>query len=377
MRKNIRTQIKNETNVVCPKCGTRFAIANKTHVATGVVIGKDVGLGTIHPEVVGQDKPASEQPALKLPSKASERIEALRAAGVDVSSFFAMTGANGGESVAALKDGKLTILSDDDPIYDAILQGGDVYNWKLARRWVMSQMFHMLALEGSKKYGEYDNSITAQIRRKGYDYMWKQMEEELYAQMKMHKNGDMENFNDRNHWFDNGVVYAMIADYQYQLHLYVKHECKVKRCKGVPYKRICGENVFVEDIQKKVFEPIIELKEMAMKAASPALLYKVVRDFTKIRKMRSWKPRQNAAWLDAYKGAGAFFTMQNLIRYHKCRFADCFGNVMSKDSSYCELRSKAKEYKGEGWRMIGLLRQFLEDNDIDIEKKMAEWRKKK
>jgi hypothetical protein len=167
----------------------------------------------------------------------------------------------------------------------------------------------------------------------------------------------------------------MIADYQYQLHLYVKHECKVKRCKDVPYKRICGENVFVEDIQKKVFEPIIELKEMAMKV-SPALLYKVVRDFNKIRKMRTWKPKQCAAWLDAYKGAGAFFTMQNLIRYHKCRFTDCFGNVMSKDSSYCELRSKAKEYKGEGWRMIGLLRQFLEDNDIDIEKKMAEWRKK-
>ena len=51
-------------------------------------------------------------------------------------------------------------------------------------------------------------------------------------------------------------------------------------------------------------------------------------------------------------------------------------NKMSKDASYCELVSKAKEYKGEGWRMIGLLRQFLEDNDIDIVKKMAEWRKK-
>lgn len=366
----------NETKVVCPKCGAQFAIAEQTHVATGVVIGKDAGLGTIHPEVVGQDKPASEQPASKLPSKASERIEALRAAGVDVSSFFAMTGANGGESVAALKEGKLTILSDDDPIYDAILQGGDVYNWKLARRWVMSQMFHMLANEGGMICGMYKNSITDQIRQKGYDYMWKQMENELHAQLKMYKNGDMENFNDRNHWFDKGVVYAMIADYQYQLHLYVKHGCKVKRCKGVPYKRICGENVFVEDIQKKVFEPIIELKEMAMNAASPALLYKVVRDFNKIRKMRTWKPKQCAVWIDAYKGAGAFFTMQNLIRYHKCRFEICPGHVMGKEASYVHLRAKAAEYKGEGWRMIGLLRQFLEDNNIDIEKKMAEWRKK-
>ena len=42
-----------------------------------------------------------------------------------------------------------------------------------------------------------------------------------------------------------------------------------------------------------------------------------------------------------------------------------------------ELRSKAKEYKGEGWKMIGVVRQFLEDKDIDIKKKMTEWRKKK
>lgn len=371
MRKYIRTQIKNETNVVCPKCGARFAIADKTHVATGVVIGKDAGLGTVHPEVVGQDKPASEQPASKLPSKASERIEALRAAGVDVSSFFAMTGANGGESVAALKDGKLTILSDDDPIYDAILQGGDVYNWKLARRWVMSQMFHMLAIEGSKKYGEYDNSITAQIRQKGYDYMWKQMEEELHAQMKMFAHSDADNYLDRNRWFNNQVLAAMIEDYRYQLHLYVKHECKVKKCKGVPYKRICGEDVFVDDIKKKVFEPIEKLVTEANNAKTPSGLYSVVCRFNKIRKTRSWKPKQSAVWLDAYKGAGAFFSMQNLIRYHKCRFEG-----MDKASSYSCLKGLANEYRGEGWRMIGVLRQFLKENNIDIEKKMAEWRKK-
>ena len=362
----------NETKVVCPKCGAQFAIAEKTHVATGVVIGKDAGLGTIHPEVVGQDKPASEQPASKLPSKASERIEALRAAGVDVSSFFAMTGANGGESVAALKEGKLTILSDDDPIYDAILQGGDVYNWKLARRWVMSQMFHMLALEGSKKYGEYDNSITAQIRRKGYDYMWKQMEEELHAQMKMFAHSDADNYLDRNRWFNNRVLAAMIEDYRYQLHLYVKHECKVKKCKGVPYKRICGEDVFVDDIKKKVFEPIEMLATEANNAKTTSGLYSVVCRFNKIRKTRTWKPKQSAAWLDAYKGSGAFFTMQNLIRYHKCRFEG-----MDKEASYSCLKGLANEYRGEGWRMIGVLRQFLEDNGINIEKKMAEWRKKK
>lgn len=373
MRKNVRNQRENETKLRCPKCGTEFAIPSKTHIAIGIAIGKDAGLGTIHPEVVGQDKPVSK--LSKLPSKADERIAALKDAGVDVSGFFSMKGADGGEYVGKLEDGKMSILADNDPIYDAILQGGDVYNWKLARRWVMSQMFHMLALEGSKKFGEYDNSITAQIRRKGYEYMWKQMEEELYAQYKMDKNGDMENFKDRNHWFNKEVLAAMIEDYRYQLHLYVKHECKVKKCKGVPYKRICGEDVFVDDIQKKVFAPIDEYKKRALKATQPAALYAIIHEFNKIRKTcktRSWNPKQCAVWIDAYKGAGAFFTMQNMIRYHKCRFEG-----MDKASSYACLKGLANEYRGEGWRMIGVLRQFLEDNDIDIEKKMAEWRKKK
>ena len=375
MRKSVRNQRENKTKLTCPKCGTEFAIPNKTHIAIGIAIGKDSGLGTIHPEVVGQGKPASEQP-IKLPSKADERIAALKEAGVDVSCFFSMKGADGGEYVGKMEDGKMSILADNDPIYDAILQGGDVYNPKLARRWVMAQMFHMLALEEGMQCGWYKNSITDQIRSKGYDYMWKQMEEELHAQMKMAKNGDIENFNDRNHWFNKEVLAAMIEDYRYQLHLHVKHKVKVQKCKGVPYKRICGENVFVDDIKKKVFEPIEMLKNGSLNAKIPSQLEYVIRRFNEIRKTRSWNPRQCAKWIDAYKGAGAFFTMQNLIRYHKCRFTDCFGNKMSKDASYCELVSKAKEYKDEGWRMIGLLRQFLKDNDINIEKKMAEWRKK-
>jgi hypothetical protein len=165
------------------------------------------------------------------------------------------------------------------------------------------------------------------------------MEEELYAQYKMDKNGDVDNFNDRNHWFNNEVLAAMIADYRYQLHLHVKHNVKVQKCKGVPYKRICGENVFVDDIQKKVFAPIDEYEGRALKATQPAALYAIIHEFNKIRKTRSWEPKQSAEWLDAYKGAGAFFTMQNLIRYHKCRFEG-----MSKKASYSYLKDLAFEY---------------------------------
>lgn len=350
----------NETTLVCPKCGTEFAIAEKTHVTIGISLGKDSNLGTIHPQVAKESK---------LPSKADERIAALKAHGVDVSGFFSIKGSDGGEYVGKMEDGKMSILADNDPIYKYILDEGDVYNWKLARRWVMSQILHMLANESSRWFGRM-NSITDQIRAKGYDYMWNQMEDELYAQSQMNKHGDKENFVDRNRWFNKDVLVDMIDDYRHQLHLHIKQNVKVQNCKGVPYKRICGENIFVSDIQQKLFAPIERFKERALIATNATQLYAAVRDFNKIRKTRSWKPKQSAVWLDAYKGAGAFFTMQNMIRFHKCTFPD-----MNKNASYKHLVSKADEYKDEGWRMIGMLRKFLKDNNIDIEKKIAEWRK--
>lgn len=373
MRKNVKNEknVKsvNETKVVCPKCGTEFAIADKTHVTVGIVIGKDAGLGTIHPKVADEKK--------VLPSKADERIAALKAVGVDVSGFFSIKGADDGEYVGRMVDGKMTILSDDDPVYSYILEEGDVYNSKLARRWVMSQTFHMLAREMQKdRWGNPLKSITQQIRDKGYDYMWKQMEDELYAQMMMYKNGDDENYRDRRHWFGSRVLYWMINDYRAQLDFHIRHGVKVQKCKGVPYKNICGENVFITDIKKKVFAPIEPFLESVKGYNSPSKLYQIVREFNKIRKTRGWNPKQCQGWIDAYKGAGAFFTMQNMIRFHKCRFLKENGAFMNKSESYDYLLSKNSEYEGEGWRMVGLLRQFLKDNDIDINKKMAEWRKK-
>ncbi|MFK2337385.1 hypothetical protein ACIXNI_23440 [Bacteroides fragilis] len=81
--------------------------------------------------------------------------------------------------------------------------------------------------------------------------------------------------------------------------------------------------------------------------------------------------------MDAYKGAGAFFTMQNLIRFHGCTAIDDSGRRLDKYQSLAFLSAKAEEYKnGEGWRLLAVLKKMLADNNINIKKKMAAWRKK-
>ena len=321
---------KQETKVLCPGCGTEFAIADKEFAATGTVIGKNSDLGTVYLVVAGHNSPAG------LPKGARERIEALRGAGVDVSCLFAMQGAEGGEYIASNKDGKLTILDDNDPIFGSIMAQGTVPNNRLFRRWVMAQMFHMMSYT---HYREKEPAgVTEMIHRKGYDYQWKM----LLNALKKHV-GNLE----------------------------------TRKCKGVPYKRIHGRNIFVEDLQSKLYYPLSIAITHIRHALDATQLYNAVRQFNDRRIRLPWGTPQSKAWMDAYKGAGAFFTMQNLIRFHGCTAVNDRGRRLDKYQSLAFLSAKAEEYKnGEGWRLLAVLKKMLADNNINIKKKMAAWRKK-
>lgn len=358
---------KQETKILCPGCGTEFAIADKEFTATGTVIGKNSGLGTVYPAVAGHNPPAG------LPKGASERIEALRDAGMDVSCLFAMQGAEGGEYVASNKDGKLTILDDNDPIFGSIMAQGTVPNNRLFRRWVMAQMFHMMSYTHHRR--KEPAGVTEMIHRKGYDYQWKMLLNELHAQMKMeHK--DITGFVERNRWFNRNVVLSIAEDYVSALKKHVGN-LETRKCKGVPYKRVHGRNIFVVDLQSKLYYPLSIAITHIRHATDATQLYNAVRQFNDRRIRLPWDTPQSKAWMDAYKGAGAFFTMQNLIRFHGCTAIDDSGRRLDKYQSLAFLSAKAEEYKnGEGWRLLAVLKKMLADNNINIKKKMAAWRKK-
>lgn len=343
---------KKETKVLCPQCGTKLMIEG--------------GKVSVEPD----DTPGNP---MKLPKTARERIEALRAVGVDVSHLFAMQGANGGECVASNKDGQLTVLDDDDPLFRLITAQGDVPNRRLFRRWVMAQMFRMMT---STDYRSNEPvGVTEMIHRLGYEYQWKMLLNELHAQMKMERR-DPENFADRNRWFNAGVVAAMAEEHIKQLKKRVDAQ-KTRKCKGVPYKRVGGRNIFVEDLEAKVYRPLQALVYGIREAKDAARLYAAAKRFDGHRFKMPYDTPQCKEWVNAYKGAGAFSTMQNLIRFHGCTLIDDYGKRQDKYQSLAFLTAKAEAYKnGEGWRLLAVLKKMLDDNNIDIRKKMAEWRKK-
>lgn len=359
--------MKKETKVLCPNCGTEFEIAKAEFTAVATVIGRNSGLGPVYPPVAGQSKP-------KQAKTAQERIDALRNAGVDVGNLFAMHGANGGDYVASNRNGMLTILEDNDPIFNLIIEQGTVPNKRLFRRWVMAQMFHMMSYTPYRS--KEPAGVTSMIHRLGYEYQWKMLMDELHAQMKM-EGRDVVNFSDRNRWFNTDVVVAMANDYISQLKNRI-NAMKDRKCKGVSYKRISNRNIFVSDLQAKVYRPLYLAMARIQQAQSAAQLYLAAKKFNDMRIKMACDTPQSNAWVDAYKGSGAFFTMQNLIRFHNCTVIDDAGKRLDKSQSLAFLSVKAEMYKnGDGWRLFAVLKKMLSDNNIDIKKKMAEWRKRK
>lgn len=295
--------------------------------------------------------------------KASERLEILKKAGVDTGNLFAM----GDEMVVRVVDGIPVQVYDDDPIYELIEKGGHVPERRLFRRWVMAQMFRNLRLMKGRNW-----NFTRCLQRNGYEYSWKMLVEEIRVQKRLLDSGDLENFYERNRFFNSAVVLDMMDDYLDDLKKYVD-DLKVKRCKGVPYKTIKGTHIFVDHIPAKVFYPLNSARNrVKVDACDINSLYNYLKKFNDARVHMKWETKMSKSFVDAYKAAGAFYTMKNLIMFHGCKFREK-GKFTSMARSLQILTKHSKDYND--WRLLGIMKDFIEDNGISIEGKIAEWRK--
>jgi len=331
---------------------------------------------------------AKEAPTQKK-TKAEKRMDTLRALGYDMSKYFTL----GDEQVVEIKDGKAVPVDfvqiapdEDDVVEKKLVEGGYVNNWKLFRRWVMSQMFHML--RDMEKYGKSFNEV---LQHKSYEYQWRMLENEAYAQMKMQKHGDSNNTKMRNMWFNGGVAADMAIDYISKLKAYVEDNLiyrdkdmnkpvadrKYKHtCHGIPYVRISNKNIFVADLQKKAFAPLYEMVSAMAETPSYDVLYRTIKNFNKVRKHLAWDTKQSMAFINAYKGSGSYFTMRNLIMFHGVRFR-IGGKFTSQAQSLKHLDILAKDCAehNEGWRMLGILKELISESGISIQGKIDEWKK--
>ena len=303
----------------------------------------------------------------------NERMEKLNGMGVDTSKYFNFNlpeGLKPGATISLVisEDGKPIIVGGNDAVREQIIADGYVRNTKLHRRFVMAQMFHML------------NYVSWDCKEKGYNaclrnhfdykYTLDMMIEEVRVLGKL-ENRDKESFVERSHFFSKAAVIAILNDYLVKLEKYVE-ELPDRNCKGVPYKKVKGINIFNADLDKKLYRPIRDRIHRVNMAGSYEQMHRELMTFMRFNFVKlPYNTPKSKVWIDAYKGEGAYYTLKNLIMFHGCKIMAryCFYTM---DESMDILKSKLDEYRGEGYRMFALMKKVIEDNNFDFNKRMRE-----
>ena len=296
----------------------------------------------------------------------NERMNKLNDMGINTGKYFTVNLDNG-TKVTLIIDENGNPTKVDGVIANGIIEDGYVRNTKLHRRFVMAQMFQGL------NYVSWDKKRTGYnewLKNFGIKYEFEMMLEEIRVLGKLEER-DRETFVERAHFFTKDVIEKTMVDYVQELEKHI-NSLPSKNCKGVPYKRIKGNNIFVVDIDKKVYAPLRNDIHRIKYARNYNEIYKIVKNFMKKMVPVSYNTPKSKAWIDAYKGEGAFYTLKNLVMFHGCGIKVSAYDVRYGMNAVAFLNEKLSEYKGEGWRMFVLMKKVIADNNFDFKARMAE-----
>jgi hypothetical protein len=181
---------------------------------------------------------------------------------------------------------------------------------------------------------------------------------------------DTETFMERSHFFTKDVIIYTMKDYMDELKKYID-TIPNKKCKGVPYKRIKGMDIFVADLQKKIYSPLEREINVLKYASHYDEMYRIVRNFMSKMIHLPYDTPKSKTWIDAYKGEGAFYTLKNLVMFHNCGI-EVNGRMVYGTGAMNVLNKRLDEYSREGWRMFALMKKVIKDNNFDFHKRMNE-----
>jgi hypothetical protein len=133
--------------------------------------------------------------------------------------------------------------------------------------------------------------------------------------------------------------------------------------------------VFRTDFRPKYLNPMNRALKDLESANTPASLYKALQKFNSTR-ISSHYLDQDGDWMNAYKGAGAYYTLQNMVRFHNCQLvSNETGKLLDTIKSLAYLDLLADQYRPDGYKLLAYMKKVLEKNKVNVAKKIAEWRK--
>ena len=302
------------------------------------------------------------------------RMETLRKAGYNVDNFFDLSlRIPLGSTVKISVDGKEMVIGqnlENDPIVQNIINDGYVYNPKTDGRFVAAQTFKMLTEKSwNYKIRQHETGWDAYLRNcYGFMYQFEMMVDELHKLSKMEKDNDPD-FDKVNKFFTKQVVYETCNHYVRQLKKYIKNQPR-RKCKGEPYVKLNRYgNVFVKDLNGKVYNKLIYALCVINDTKTYAGLEDALKYFMSLMVKLPYETPKCSAWKDAFKGIGAYKTLNNIIKHHGVVVQNYETKAMlDRDGSIAYIDSLLDTYAGAYWKYHELLKATIELNNFDLEK---------
>ena len=162
-----------------------------------------------------------------------------------------------------------------------------------------------------------------------------------------------------------GVIVQMATDY-IKLVRNIVTKLRIRSCKGVPYVRLDGTNIFIKDLRTKVYEPLEKLLRSIRNTPSTGRTISCNSPIS-IRQSKKlclfFDMEQSRAFKDAYKGC------RRLLHSEEPSFSsnDCGFPKMSQKCHGNIFMSLHLKKILEGYKLFGILKDFLVVNGINIE----------
>lgn len=262
-------------------------------------------------------------------------------------------------------DTKKETTTSQDPVEESIRNDGFIKNHHLYRRWVMAQMLRHFRNE--KDPAAFDHYF---VSGKPYKYAW----ETTLNEMKAMKHLYGEELIKRERFFNLEVVKEMANEYNEQVKNYIAKLPKkwtVKNGKWAYYSKIpYGKEIKRSPKDKEFWASITEAVNKINEANTYWQMQKAVENFMATCPMHLKMPKPNA-WKNAFKGAGAYYTMDNMIKFHHCHWMLKSHHLMLPlSASLAELEKAVEETKGEYYRLYAMMCDFVAYNHFDFDQRM-------
>lgn len=344
--------------VICPNCKTSFKtrFSDEMNIFYPLANEKKAGTWELIPETIRNENKGENTMDLETINfkgmTQEEKNEVLKAMGFNPFDF------------------KTQRVDKSDPMVQEIYENGYVKNEKLHRRWITAQTMRLLGwYSGVKVLNSYWGTVyyqdywTKNVNEKyNWTYIFKMLANEYNSLAHLKGNSFREEI------FSPNLLHTIFDEYIKCLREYFD-SLRTKNCKGVPYKTIGGRNVFVSDFEKKVVTPMkiffidniqrgINANFNDYRRVSVALKMFLERYFIKLPNSTPL----SKTWVDMFKKAGAYYTMENLVKYSGLKLMNYeTDELLNRDDSLKYLEECKSQ---QGYQLLALLKRSLEVNNF-------------